>query len=98
VPHGFWQSPHLLHIFKCPDHVLILMGVYIQVDAIQLLVKLGCEATVQDNVASTPLHVAAGEGHLDAIMALVNLVSCISLHLTALASSARYAFWTPSRT
>lgn len=48
--------------------------VQMQVEAIQLLVKLGCEATVQDNVASTPLHVAAGEGHLDAIMALVNLV------------------------
>lgn len=40
-----------------------------------MLVRLGCEATVQDNVASTPLHVAAGEGHLDAIAALVNLVS-----------------------
>ncbi len=45
-----------------------------QVEAIKLLVRLGCEATVQDNVASTPLHVAAGEGHLDAIAALVSLV------------------------
>lgn len=46
-----------------------------QVEAIKLLVRLGCEATVQDNVASTPLHVAAGEGHLDAIATLVSLVS-----------------------
>lgn len=30
---------------------------------------------MQDNVASTPLHVAAGEGHLEAIAALVSLVS-----------------------
>ena len=45
-----------------------------QVEAIQVLVRLGCEAAVQDNVASTPLHVAAGEGHLEAIQALVKLV------------------------
>jgi hypothetical protein len=44
------------------------------VDAIHALVRLGCEASVQDNVASTPLHVAAGEGHLAAIATLVQLV------------------------
>ena len=43
-------------------------------EAIRTLVRLGCAAAVQDNVASTPLHVAAGEGHLEAIHALVQLV------------------------
>ena len=43
-------------------------------EAIKLLVKLGCKVTVQDSVASTPLHVAAGEGNIDAIMALTSLV------------------------
>ena len=61
--------------------------VCVQVEAIKLLVRLGCEATVQDNVASTPLHVAAGEGHLDAIATLVSLVS---LHRLALSKCIRY--------
>ena len=38
------------------------------------LVKAGCPADVQDNVASTPLHIAAGEGHTEAIRVLVSLV------------------------
>jgi len=45
-----------------------------QVDAIEALVALGCEAAVPDSTARTPLHVAAGEGCLDAIRALVRLV------------------------
>lgn len=45
----------------------------LQVAAIEALISLGCEVVVQDAVGSTPLHVAAGEGHLDAIGALVRL-------------------------
>lgn len=46
-----------------------------QVEAIEELVQLGCEADIKDSVSSTPMHVAAGEGHLDAILLLVQLVS-----------------------
>lgn len=35
--------------------------------------SLGCEVVVQDAVGSTPIHVAAGEGHLEAIKELVRL-------------------------
>ena len=49
----------------------------LQVEAIRTLVRLGCAAAVQDNVASTPLHVAAGEGHLEAIHELVKLVRAL---------------------
>ena len=45
-----------------------------QVDAIRFLVQAGCPASVQDNVASTPLHIAAGEGHIEAIRVLKSLV------------------------
>ena len=45
-----------------------------QVDAIRFLVQAGCPASVQDNVASTPLHIAAGEGHIEAIKVLKSLV------------------------
>ena len=46
----------------------------VQVEAIRYLVKAGCPADVQDSVASTPLHIAAGEGHTEAIRVLVSLV------------------------
>ena len=36
---------------------------------------LGCQVSVQDSVNSTPLHVAAGEGHLAAVIELCRLVS-----------------------
>lgn len=50
-----------------------------QVSSIEALVQLGCEAAVPDSMAQTPLHVAAAEGHMDAIHALVRLVrpSCL---------------------
>ena len=44
-----------------------------QVAAIEALIGLGCEVVVQDAVGSTPMHVAAGEGHLEAIQELVRL-------------------------
>jgi len=46
----------------------------VQVEAIRFLVKAGCSPSVQDNVASTPLHIAAGEGHIEAIKVLGTLV------------------------
>ena len=53
-----------------------------QVSSIEALVQLGCEAAVPDSMAQTPLHVAAAEGHMDAIHALVRLVrpsrSCLA--------------------
>lgn len=50
-----------------------------QVPAIQALVALGCQVSVQDSVNSTPLHVAAGEGHLAAVIELCRLVSLLCL-------------------
>lgn len=48
-----------------------------QVEAIRFLVQAGCSASVQDSVASTPLHIAAGEGHIEAIKVLKSLVNII---------------------
>ena len=50
----------------------------VQVEAIRFLVQAGCPASVQDSVASTPLHIAAGEGHIEAIRVLKSLVSVIN--------------------
>lgn len=41
--------------------------------AIEALISLGCEVVVPDAVGSTPIHVAAGEGHLEAVQELVRL-------------------------
>ena len=57
-----------------------------QVDAIRFLVQAGCPASVQDNVASTPLHIAAGEGHIEAIKALKTLVITLLQKATLQAS------------
>ena len=53
-----------------------LVGV--QVEAIQFLVQAGCPANVQDSVASTPVHIAAGEGHIEAIRVLKSLVRALN--------------------
>lgn len=45
-----------------------------QVGALEALVELGCDPKVRDSVASTPMHVAAGEGHIQSILKLVDLV------------------------
>jgi ankyrin repeat protein len=50
--------------------------VTIQVPAIRALVALGCSVAVTDSVLSTPIHVAAGEGHIEAVLALRELVIC----------------------
>lgn len=42
--------------------------------AIRALVALGCSVSVTDSVLSTPIHVAAGEGHSEAVLALRELV------------------------
>lgn len=46
----------------------------LQVPAIRALVALGCAVSVTDSVLSTPIHVAAGEGHNEAVLALRELV------------------------
>jgi len=62
-----WQP----HIYKpsIQDQTLSL-----QVPAIRALVALGCSVSVMDSVLSTPIHVAAGEGHNEAVLALQELV------------------------
>ena len=50
-----------------------------QVEVVNELVALGVNPAVQDAVASTPMHVAAGEGHVEAILALQRLVCLIAL-------------------
>ena len=51
-------------------------GAYLQIAVLDELAQLGCDPSVKDSVSSTPLHVAAGEGHIQAILKLVELVSC----------------------
>ena len=55
----------------------------VQVEAIRFLVQAGCPASVQDSVASTPLHIAAGEGHIEAITILASLVSTLNIVIAA---------------
>ena len=45
-----------------------------QVDAIRVLLELGADPTARDSEDSTPMHAAAGEGHVEAIQALAQLV------------------------
>ena len=46
-----------------------------QIAVLDTLAQLGCDPSVKDSVSSTPMHVAAGEGHIEAILKLVALVS-----------------------
>lgn len=50
--------------------------------ALAALVELGCDPKVRDSVASTPMHVAAGEGHIECILKLVELVRPLALLLS----------------
>jgi Ankyrin repeats (3 copies) len=61
--------------------------VAIQVPAIRALVALGCSVAVTDSVLSTPIHVAAGEGHIEAVLALRELVSCLLAQRMTLSGS-----------
>lgn len=45
-----------------------------QVAVLDALAQLGCDPSVKDSVSSTPMHVAAGEGHIQAILKLIKLV------------------------
>lgn len=45
-----------------------------QVAVLDALAQLGCDPSVKDSVSSTPMHVAAGEGHIQAILKLIELV------------------------
>ena len=45
-----------------------------QIAVLDALAQLGCDPSVKDSVSSTPMHVAAGEGHIQAILKLIELV------------------------
>ena len=51
-----------------------------QIAVLDALAQLGCDPSVKDSVMSTPMHVAAGEGHTEAILKLVALVSLTVWH------------------
>ena len=53
-----------------------------QIAVLDTLAQLGCDPSVKDSVMSTPMHVAAGEGHTEAIVKLVALVSS-SMHCSS---------------
>ena len=53
-----------------------------QIAVLDTLAQLGCDPSVKDSVSSTPMHVAAGEGHIEAILKLVALVSNAVLALS----------------
>ena len=94
---GMW-SGHL-RLVQLPLQRIVRAGWLEQVDAIEELVRLGCDAAVQDSVASTPLHVAAGEGHLEAIAKLVQLViaPCVQSPLcTSCLRVIKLTAWSPS--
>ena len=46
-----------------------------QIAVLDALAQLGSDPCGKDSVSSTPTHVAAGEGHIEAILKLVALVS-----------------------
>ena len=48
---------------------------HLQIAVLDALAQLGCDPCGKDSVSSTPMHVAAGEGHIEAILKLVSLVS-----------------------
>ncbi len=48
---------------------------HLQIAVLDTLAQLGCDPSIKDSVSSTPMHVAAGEGHIEAILKLVALVS-----------------------
>lgn len=70
--HKFDSFPNEPRLFGCE-----------QVGALEALVELGCDPKVRDSVASTPMHVAAGEGHIESILKLADLV-CLFLCLVLL--------------
>lgn len=64
-----------------------------QIAVLDALAQLGCDPSVKDSVSSTPMHVAAGEGHIQAILKLIELVRCrYTLHKLA---SSLYLLWWP---
>lgn len=54
-------------------------AVCMQVAVLDALAQLGCDPSVKDSVSSTPMHVAAGEGHIQAILKLIELVRIAAL-------------------
>lgn len=66
---------------------MLMFIFHLQIAVLDTLAQLGCDPSVKDSVSSTPMHVAAGEGHIEAILKLVDLVSnavalSIQLHHT----------------
>lgn len=68
----------------------------VQIAVLDTLAQLGCDPSVKDSVMSTPMHVAAGEGHTEAIVKLVALVSP-SMHclLRQTSGSQPESLWRP---
>ena len=73
--HHSWAHAFLTHVSitlfaSCHGHL--------QIAVLDTLAQLGCDPSVKDSVSSTPMHVAAGEGHIEAILKLVALVRAIT--------------------
>ncbi len=60
---------------------MLMFILHLQIAVLDTLAQLGCDPSVKDSVSSTPMHVAAGEGHIEAILKLVALVSSAVLAL-----------------
>jgi ankyrin repeat protein len=50
------------------------------VEAIEELISLGCPLDVRDHNMLTPVHVAAAEGHMEAVQAFLDKVNAVAAY------------------
>ena len=74
----FYNKQYIIALFTCANQILSENLVYVHkiircghVDVAKALVELQADVSVKDNAGSTPLHIAARNGHSDVISFLL---------------------------